>query len=136
MNGLTELVQGQLIQADYSVALSEDAGVPFIMFENASILGFALCFPDAAALIERWHHTSQRVLRSAQFALRRAEAKSWNAYLVFIAEAPGDYGQNITLGWIRRIWSAPERSRARVSPMPRICMRPSCHFFPSRTLRS
>ncbi|GHE05396.1 hypothetical protein U879_04035 [Defluviimonas sp. 20V17] len=32
--------------------------------------------------------------------LRRAERKAWNAYLVFLAPSPGDYGENIMVGGI------------------------------------
>ncbi len=94
------LVQDQLVQAGYAVAIADGDDGPVAMFENASILGFVLCFPDAAKLLEQWQPASQRVLKTAQFALRRAEAKSWNAYLLFLADAPGDYGQNIRLGTI------------------------------------
>ncbi len=100
MTNLIELVQEQLCAAGYEVAVGEDTDGPFIMFESAVILGFVLCFPNAAALIEGWQPTSQRVIKQAQLALRRAEAKSWNAYLVLLAVTPGDYGQNVKLGTI------------------------------------
>lgn len=100
MSDILGMVQEQLLAGGYSVGTADDQDGPVVLFENDSILGFVLCFADAADLLERWQVTSQRVLQSAQFALRRAERKAWNAYLVFLAEAPGDYGQNIMLGGI------------------------------------
>jgi len=92
-----KLAQEQLVQAAYATAIVDGPNEPVLMFEDDLVLGFALCFPDAAALIEGWLAASERVLRAAQFALRRAEAKSWNTYLVLLAEAPADYGQTATL---------------------------------------
>lgn len=100
MSALLSMAQEQLVGAGYAVATADDQDGPVLLFENDSILGFVLCFPDAAALLERWQSASQRVLQTAQFALRKAERKAWNAYLVFLAEAEGDYGENIMLGAI------------------------------------
>jgi hypothetical protein len=100
MSAILSMVQEQLLGAEYAVATADDQDGPVILFENDSILGFVLYFADATTLLERWQPTSRRVLESAQFALRRAERKAWNAYLIFLAEAPGDYGQNIMLGAI------------------------------------
>ena len=100
MSNILGIVQEQLLAAGYSVGTTDDQHGPVLLFENDSILGFVLCFADAATLLERWQATSQRVLQSAQSALRRAERKAWNAYLVFLAETAGDYGQNIMLGGI------------------------------------
>jgi hypothetical protein len=100
MSALLTMAQELLVAAGYAVATADDQDGPVLLFENDSILGFVLCFPDTAALIEWWQPISQRVLQTAQFALRRAERKAWNAYLVFLAEAEGDYGQNVMLGAI------------------------------------
>ena len=100
MSSVIQLAQEQLDLGGYAVALGGDTEGQIITFENASILGFVICFPDPAALIDRWRSASERALKAAQFALRRADAKSWNAYVVLLAEAPGDYGQNIALGAI------------------------------------
>jgi hypothetical protein len=100
MSVLAPLVQEQLAAAGYAVSTADDQDGPVVLFENDSILGFVLCFSDAATLLERWRPSSQRVLQAAQFSLRRAERKAWNAYLVFLAETAGDYGQSIMLGGI------------------------------------
>lgn len=98
MSAILGIVHDELLAGGYAVATADDQDGPVILFENDSILGFVLCFRDASVLLERWQPSSQRVLQVAQFALRRAERKAWNTYLVFLTEAAGDYGQNILLG--------------------------------------
>ena len=100
MTQFLKIVQEQLLDGGYDVATTDDQGGPVILFENDAILGFVLSFPDAGALLEQWEETGQRVLQSAQFALRRAERKAWNTYLVLLAQQEGDYGQKIMLGAI------------------------------------
>ena len=69
-----------------------------VTFENDTVLGFVLLYPDAAKLIENWKTDSARVLGKVQSALRQAGEKAWNAYLVLLADSGGNYGQNIALG--------------------------------------
>jgi hypothetical protein len=97
MSAIKTIVQEQLLGGGYAATTAEDMDESVVLFENDTILGFVLCFPDTATLLERWESSSQRVLQTAQFALRRAERKAWNAYLVLLAEGPGDYGENIML---------------------------------------
>ncbi|MBX7489772.1 hypothetical protein K3177_14785 [Qipengyuania sp. GH25] len=100
MSTMLNLAEEQLTQGGYSVAAFEQGDGPTLLFESDTVLGFVLFFPDAAALLEGWSGASQHVLKSVQFALRRAERKAWNAYLVLLAEAKGDYGQQVMLGAI------------------------------------
>lgn len=100
MTEILRLVQEQLVESGYAVGTADDPDGSVLLFENDSILGFVLCFPNAGTMLERWQATSHRVIQSSQFALRRAQGKAWNAYLVLLAETPGDYGQNIMLGGI------------------------------------
>lgn len=100
MSTVSDLAEQQLMQGGYSVAAFEQNDGSALLFENDTVLGLVLFFPDAAALLEGWSGASQHVLQSVQFALRRAERKAWNAYLVLLAEAKGDYGQQAMLGAI------------------------------------
>ena len=93
-------VRDILNEADYSVGQIDGQDGEIMLFESDSVLGFVLVFEDPDALISNWQAASGRVLLANQFALRRAKSKAWNAYFLFLAEAPGDYGQNITLGAI------------------------------------
>ena len=100
MSSLLLMTQRQLASAGYSVTTNDDRDGSIVLFESDSILGFVLFFPDAATLLEGWGSASQRVLQAAQFALRRAERKAWNAYLIFLTDGVGDYAQNIEIGAI------------------------------------
>lgn len=95
-----QFVSQQLNEAGYSVAALEEASVTYLAFEGDTVLGFVLAFPDAPKLIENWRPHSQQVLKAAQFALRRAEAKSWNAYLILLAAEAADYVASIKLSAI------------------------------------
>ncbi len=95
-----QLAAEQLAAADYSIMVVDDSYGPYLMFESDTVLGFVLGYADAATLIERWRLQSQHILKTAQFGLRRAEVKAWNAYLILLAEAAADYGPSVTLSTI------------------------------------
>ncbi|MCH8479149.1 MAG: hypothetical protein LAT56_14585 [Wenzhouxiangella sp.] len=63
------------------------------LFESHSLLGFVFDFPGPAELLSQWREASQAVLKERQFALRSADRKAWNTYLVFLSEAPANFGQ-------------------------------------------
>ena len=100
MTDIVEMARQQLTDGGYSVRTTDNDDYPVLLFENNSVLGFVMCFPDVESLLERWRETSQRLLKNSQFALQRAERKAWNAYLVFLTPSPGSYGENIMLGGI------------------------------------
>ena len=87
-----------LSDAGYSIGDLNELDGTVVTFENDTVLGFVLLYPDAAKLIESWKTDSARVLGKVQSALRQAGEKAWNAYLVLLADSGGNYGQNITLG--------------------------------------
>lgn len=95
-----QVVSQQLSEASYSVAALDEPSVKYLAFEGDTVLGFVLAYPDTRSLIENWRAQSQQVLKAAQFGLRRAEAKSWNAYLILLAAEPADYGASVTLSAI------------------------------------
>lgn len=95
-----QIVSQQLSEANYSVAALEEPSVKYLAFEGDTVLGFVLAFPDTRSLIGNWRSHSQQVLKAAQFGLRRAEAKSWNAYLILLASEPADYGASVALSAI------------------------------------
>ena len=91
-------LRAHLFDAGYSIGDLNEPDGTVITFENDTVLGFVLLYPDAAKLIDSWKTDSARVLGKVQSALRQAGEKAWNAYLVLLADAGGDYGQNIALG--------------------------------------
>ena len=86
-----------LSDAGYSISDLNALERTVITFENDTVLGFVLLYPDTAKLINNWKTDSARVLENVQFELRQAGEKAWNAYLVLLADAGGSYGQNIAL---------------------------------------
>jgi hypothetical protein len=93
-------VSQQLREAGYSVAALDEPSVKYLTFEGNTVLGFVLEYPDTRSLIANWRSHSQQVLKAAQFGLRRAEGKSWNAYLILLAAEPADYGASAMLSAI------------------------------------
>lgn len=100
MNDITDAVHAHLVEAAYDVGILSTPAGEITVFENDSVLGFVLFFEEPGELLANWRSASASVLQSAQFALRRAENKAWNTYLLFLAKNAGDYGQNINLGAI------------------------------------
>lgn len=100
MNSIHLLVQETLTEGGYDVMMSDTSGKPITLFENDSLLGFVFVFSNPSTLLEQWRETSQSVIKTKQFALRRAEQKAWNTYLVLLAETPANYGQKIKLSEI------------------------------------
>ena len=98
MSTTMAMLRTQLSDAGYSIGELNALDGTAITFEDDTVLGFVLLYPDAANLIDNWQTDSARVLDNVQVALRQAGVKAWNAYLVLLADAGGDYGQNITLG--------------------------------------
>ena len=86
-----------LSDAGYSIGDLNELDGTVITFENDTVLGFVLLYPDAAKLIDSWKTDSARVFGKVQPALRKAGEKAWNAYLVLLAETGGKYGQTIAL---------------------------------------
>lgn len=99
MNVLS-IASQQLSEAGYSVAAMEEQSVKYLAFEGDTVLGFVLSFPDPGSLIEHWRSHSQQILKAAQFGLRRAEAKSWNAYLILLSAEQANYAGSVTLSAI------------------------------------
>ena len=100
MINLIGLAKAQLEAVGYDVGIGDGDYGSIISFENDSILGFAFFFQDASELIGGWRSESERVIREYNFALRRGEVKSWNTYLIFLAEGLASTSEEIVLGSI------------------------------------
>ena len=91
-------LRAHLLDAGYSIGDLNELDGTVITFENDTVLGFVLLYPDAAKLIDSWKVDSAQVISKVKSALRQAGEKAWNAYLVLLADSDGDFGQNIALG--------------------------------------
>ena len=100
MSNTIESLRAYMSEAGYSTGVMNTPVGDVTIFENESVLGFVLLYPNAAALVEDWKRESDLVLQAAQFPLRQAGTKAWNVYLILLAETPGSYGENTSLGGI------------------------------------
>ena len=100
MSNTVELLREYMGGVGYSTGVMNTSIGDVTIFENESVLGFVILYPSAATLVENWKRESELVLQAAQFSLRQAGTKAWNVYLMLLAEEPGSYGENISLGGI------------------------------------
>ncbi len=71
-------------RAGFVISSVSVEGTNVLLFEDSTVLGFLLAFPDARELMTRSTHAADVVLKNHQFGLRRAGKKAWNAYLALI----------------------------------------------------
>lgn len=71
-----------------------------ILFEDATVLGFLLAYRDPSELALAWEADASCAISDYQLVLRRAGQKAWNAYIVLLATADGDYRQSAALAAI------------------------------------
>ncbi len=71
-----------------------------LAFEGVTVLGFIIAYASPAVLLEHWRANDAALISEFQLSLRRAQAKAWNAYSVFIAADPANYGEAVALNAI------------------------------------
>lgn len=74
-----------LREAGYTVAPAGADG-DAILFEDPTVIGFAIEFPNPDDLIQSWEARLLSLTSSHEMALRRSREKSWNAYAVLLCE--------------------------------------------------
>ena len=72
-------------------------GITALAFESLTVVGFVVMYPHAEELLFGWERDMNRLVDKFQFSLRRAQAKAWNTYAVFLATAIPSYGQQIAM---------------------------------------
>ena len=83
--------------AEASIVVSPVADLPALAFEGATVLGFLLTYPNAAALLAHWRQDAGALVAAHQFGLRRAQAKAWNTYVILLAGDAPTYGEQVAL---------------------------------------
>jgi len=89
-----------LREAGFDVGMLDVPPANVLTFEDDFVLGFVLFYSNPGALLMNWRDDNDKVLKAAQFALRRSGRKAWNAYVVFLASAPPSYSESIALAEI------------------------------------
>jgi hypothetical protein len=86
-----------LSEAGYALGSLSTPKHEVMTFENDTVLGFVLRYPDAKSLLTNWLADSNNVLMAAQFLLRRSDLKAWNVYFLILSDEPANYGQLINV---------------------------------------
>lgn len=68
-----------------------------LRFEGPTVLGFAIVYPRPASLLARWEHDTRAVITEYQFALKRAQSKAWNTYVILLAAATATEREQVAL---------------------------------------
>ena len=71
-----------------------------LAFENATVLGFVITYGSPASLLASWRADDAALISEHQLGFRRAQAKAWNAYSIFLASDPANYGETVALNAI------------------------------------
>ncbi len=100
MTELIDDVRRTLSEANYLTAISNAGGRDVLIFESATVLGFLLLYENPSGLLENWVADFREVVAAHQLGLRRAQAKSWNAYTVLLAAQPPSVAELVTLAAI------------------------------------
>jgi hypothetical protein len=71
-----------------------------LAFEGGTVLGFALIYQNVDELRQQWRADSDSLIAAHQLALRRAQAKAWNTYLILLAHETASYAAQVALSAI------------------------------------
>jgi hypothetical protein len=100
MTSLYKLAWHRLADASFELtAVCGDTGHAFL-FENDTILGFAILYDGAADLISRWSADADRLIVTRRFQLKAAGQKAWNAYVLLLAASKPSTAEAVTLSLI------------------------------------
>lgn len=81
---------------NYAVIPSETALDQF-RFEDESLMGIVWCVSTPSEIIGNWKAKQDRFLRENATQLRKSESKSWNIYVVLLAEKAPDANERLRL---------------------------------------
>jgi hypothetical protein len=100
---MTEILStslGVLQENHYVTRLLQLESVDFLSFEDESIMGCVLDFPDAESLLSSWRRWEEAFLRANANRFRLAGEKAWNVYCVFLTSADADEKRRREVKWI------------------------------------
>jgi hypothetical protein len=105
MNGTLQDCADVLAEAGFSTKPADipadgGAALETLAFEDATVIGFAVAYDDAAELIARWKGDADRIAMRHRGAFQQARQKAWNAYLVLLSRAAATAEEALLLGQI------------------------------------
>jgi hypothetical protein len=96
MNDLLARVKQLLVEANY-VVVESPADDDALLYENTTVIGFALEFRSPEELVAEWESRLSSLISAHEIALRRSRDKSWNAYALLLCQGTVSTGQKIVL---------------------------------------
>jgi len=95
MRAILESARRLLSEAGLSTYMQENSAA--LSFEGVTVLGFVMAYETPADLLARWQADVAGIVDRNQAGLRRAERKTWNAYVVLLAAAAASYTESIAM---------------------------------------
>jgi len=85
MTDVYDQTMRKLQEASFDVSDVSIVGGRSAIFENDTVVGFALFYETAADLPQRWIADADALIATRRFQLKAAANKAWNTYVLFLA---------------------------------------------------
>lgn len=95
MSTILDEAQRLLSEAGLATDMPDDGAV--LSFEGETVLGFVVAYETPAELLDRWKADVAEIVGRNQVGLRRAQRKTWNAYVVLLASGAASYPQTVAM---------------------------------------
>jgi hypothetical protein len=100
MIDLIEESQRMLREVGCATVVFESDRYKALAFENLTVLGFIFAYESPLHLLQRWTADFNEAITKNQLGLRRAQAKAWNTYTIFLAQDVPQYTEMVALSAI------------------------------------
>jgi hypothetical protein len=87
--------------------MPEDGAV--LSFEGETVLGFVVAYKTPAELLNRWKADVAEIVGRNQVGLRRAQRKTWNAYVVLLAAEAASYPETVAMAAVEEDLTAARK---------------------------
>ena len=95
MRAILESARRLLSEAGLATDMPEDSAA--LSFEGVTVLGFVMAYETPADLLARWQADVAEIVGRNQAGLRRAQRKTWNAYVVLLAAEAASYPETVAM---------------------------------------
>lgn len=96
-----------LSEAGLATDMPEDGAV--LSFEGETVLGFVVAYETPAELLNRWKADVAEIVGRNQVGLRRAQRKTWNAYVVLLAAEAASYPETVAMAAVEEDLTAARK---------------------------
>ncbi len=100
MTNVREEAARRLQEASFDVTGTPGQHGDAFIFENDTVLGFALLYDTAADLIGRWNADADALIATRRFQLKASGNKAWNTYVLFLAAGQPTSNEAVALSLI------------------------------------